>query len=87
MVQRDLLKVHKIDNFFSFDFEFCTISLLVMLKYEGFVKKQFLILPLWGGGRIIPPSLKTMGNKNCFQPRPKFFYLFKSYMKAVFTCI
>ncbi len=27
------LKVHKNDNFFGSDFEFCTISLLVMLKY------------------------------------------------------
>jgi hypothetical protein len=23
-----------------------------------------------GGGRIVPRSLKTMGNKNCFQPKP-----------------
>jgi hypothetical protein len=27
-----LLKVHKIENFFGFDFEFCTISVLVMHK-------------------------------------------------------
>ncbi len=27
------LKVNKNDNFFGSDFEFCTISLLVMLKY------------------------------------------------------
>jgi hypothetical protein len=27
------LNVHKNENFFGFDFEFCTISLLVMLKY------------------------------------------------------
>ncbi len=27
------LKVRKIENFFGFDFEFCVISLLVMLKY------------------------------------------------------
>ncbi len=27
------LKVHKIENFFGSDFEFCVISLLVMLKY------------------------------------------------------
>ncbi len=39
------LKVHKNENFFGFDFEFCTISLLVMLKYLGFVK-IFLIGPL-----------------------------------------
>jgi hypothetical protein len=28
-----ILKVHKIENFFGSDFEFCVISLLVMLKY------------------------------------------------------
>jgi hypothetical protein len=27
-----LLKVHKNENFFGFDFEFCTISVLVMHK-------------------------------------------------------
>ncbi len=27
------LKVHKIENFFGSDFEFCVIPLLVMLKY------------------------------------------------------
>jgi hypothetical protein len=27
------LKVHKIENFFGFDFEICAISLLVMSKY------------------------------------------------------
>jgi hypothetical protein len=31
--------VHKIENFFCFDFEFCTISLLVLLK--DFVNKFF----------------------------------------------
>ncbi len=28
-----ILKVHKIENFFGSNFEFCTISLLVLLKY------------------------------------------------------
>jgi hypothetical protein len=40
-VYRSLLKVHKNENFFGSDFEFCTISLLVMLKIQGFVKKIF----------------------------------------------
>ncbi len=35
------LKVHKNENFFGFDFEFCTVSLLVMLKYEAFVTNFF----------------------------------------------
>jgi hypothetical protein len=38
----DHLKVHKNENFFGFDFEICTVSLLVMHKYEGFVKKIFI---------------------------------------------
>ncbi len=35
------LKIHKNDNIFGFDFKFCTVSLLVMLKYEGFVTNNF----------------------------------------------
>jgi hypothetical protein len=31
-LQRNGLKVHKNENFFGFDFEFCPISLLVMHK-------------------------------------------------------
>ncbi len=38
-VSKIILKVHKKENFFGFDFEFCIVSLLVMLIYEGFVKK------------------------------------------------
>ncbi len=60
----NVLKVHKIENFFGFDFEFYTVSLLVMIKYDW---------PIMGGGRIIPRSPKTMGNENFFKPRPKFF--------------
>jgi hypothetical protein len=37
------LKVHKNENFFGFDFEFYTVSLLIMLKYEGFVTNNFLL--------------------------------------------
>ncbi len=69
------LKVHKIENFFGFDFEVYTVSLLVMLKYEGFVTNNFG-LAIMGGGRIIPHSLKTTGNKNCFESRPKKIYIF-----------
>jgi len=29
-----VLKVHKNENFFGSDFEFCTISLIVMLKVK-----------------------------------------------------
>jgi hypothetical protein len=37
-----------------------------------------------GEGRVIPRSLKTMGNKNCFQPRRKNFLLFKSYKTPLY---
>ncbi len=36
-----------------------------------------------GGGRIIPRSLKTTGNKICFQPRANFFF-FKLYMTPLY---
>ncbi len=61
------LKVHKNENFFGFDFDFCTASLLIMHKYDW---------ATMGGGRIIPRSLKATGNKKKFQPRPKIFILF-----------
>jgi hypothetical protein len=38
-----------------------------------------------GGGRIIPRSLKTTGNKNCFKPRTNFVLVFsKSYMTPLY---
>ncbi len=46
-----ILNVHKNDNFFGFDFEICTISLLVMLKYKV-LYKNFLIGPLLGDLRF-----------------------------------
>jgi len=36
-----LLKVHKNENFFGFYFEIRTVSLLVMLEYEGIEKIFF----------------------------------------------
>ncbi len=51
------LKVHKNENFFGSDFEFCTISLLVMLKCEGFVK-HFFHWAIIGADTIIPLSLR-----------------------------
>ncbi len=33
VTSKDSLKVHKNKNFFGFDFEFYTVSLLVMFKY------------------------------------------------------
>ncbi len=78
------LKAPKNEIFFGFDFEFCTVSLLVLHKYEGFVKKTIFDWATMGGGRIIPRGLKTTGNKNSFQPRPNLFYLFKSYLTPLY---
>ncbi len=54
---RDGLKVHKNEIFFGSDFEFFAISLLVMFKYYGFVKKKFDRTTI-GGDTIIPLSLR-----------------------------
>ncbi len=49
---------------FLASFDFCIVSLLVMLKDEGFVKKTIFDWAIMGGGRIITRSLKTTGNEN-----------------------
>ncbi len=54
------LKVHKIENFFGSDFEFSTISLLLLLKYYDFVKKIF-DWAMNGGDLIVPRSLRLRG--------------------------
>jgi hypothetical protein len=55
-----------------------------MLNYEGFVKKNIFVWVIMGEGKIIRRSFKTTGNQNCFQTRPKVFYLFKSYMTTFY---
>ncbi len=57
------LKVHKNENFYGFDFEFCTLSLLVMLKYEGFVTYNFFIGPLLGEVGLFRVGLRLRGIK------------------------
>ncbi len=57
------LKAPKNEIFFGFDFEFCTVSLLVLHKYEGFVKKQFLIGPQWGEVGLFHVVLRLRGIK------------------------
>jgi hypothetical protein len=56
-----LLKVHRIENLFGSKFEFCTISLIVLLKYQNFVKKQFFDWAMNGGDTIVPRSLRLRG--------------------------
>jgi hypothetical protein len=70
-----VIKVHRNENFFGFDFEFCTVSLLVMLKNGGFVKKKtFLIVPLWEEAGLFRVILTLMGNEKICQPKPNFFF-------------
>jgi hypothetical protein len=42
--------------------------------------KNFFDWAILGGDMIFPRSPRTTGIKNCFQPRPKFFFLSTSYM-------
>jgi hypothetical protein len=68
------LRVHKNENFFGFDFEFCTISLLVMLKYLGFVN-FFLIEPMWGEVRLFRIVIRLRGTTKKCQARQFFIYI------------
>ena len=59
------LKEHKNENFFGFDFEFCTISLLVIQNIKILQKKLFDSAS-FRGGTIFPRSPKTTRNeKKC----------------------
>jgi hypothetical protein len=51
-------------EFFCSDFEFCSISLLVMLKYLGFVKKKFLLGHY--RGTIVSAPLMALSNSFFF---------------------
>ncbi len=58
------LKVHKIENFFDFDFGICVISLLVTyVKILRFYKKKILIGPLLGEVRFFRVVLGLRGMK------------------------
>jgi hypothetical protein len=61
------LKVHKNENFFGFDFEFCTISMLC-INNKILVKKNFA-WTIMGGAMIIPRIPKTMQNEKNFLSR------------------
>jgi hypothetical protein len=52
-----ILKVHKIEIFFGFDFENCIISLLVMSKFK-ILPKKFVDQAIIGGDTIFPLSLR-----------------------------
>jgi hypothetical protein len=80
------LKVHKNENFFGFDFDFCIVSLLVMLIYEGFVKKLFLIWPLWGEVGLFRVVLRLRGMKIIFNLGQKIVF-FLSCMTPLYLLI
>jgi hypothetical protein len=67
------LKVHKNENFFGFDFEFCIFQCQLCINNKILVKKKF-DWTIMGGATIIPRSLKTTRNEKNFQDRPNFFY-------------
>ncbi len=55
-----ILKVHKIEIFFGFDFEICIISLLVMWNIK-ILQKNFFAQAIIGGDTIFPLSLRLSG--------------------------
>jgi hypothetical protein len=60
----EILKVYKNENFFGFDFEFCTISLLVMLG------------PLWREIRLFRVVIRLRGIKIVFNLGQNNFLFF-----------
>jgi len=80
------LKVHKIENFFGFDFEICTISLLVMSKYYEFTENFFCLCHYWGS-KDFPHSLKTTQNEKFFEVGQKFYFWFFSFMNPLYVPI
>ncbi len=59
-MNKQSLKVHKIENFFDSDLEFCIISLLVLLKNIKILIKKF-DWAIHGGDTIVPLSLRLRG--------------------------
>ncbi len=79
-----ILKVHKIENFFGFDFEICTVSLLVMSKYKS-LPTNFFVCAIIGGVTIFLRSPRTTQNEKNFEGGQKFFFvLFFSLMNPLY---
>ena len=55
-----MLKVHKIEIFFGFDFEICIISLIVIRNFK-ILQKKFFDQAIIGGDAIFPLSLRLSG--------------------------
>jgi hypothetical protein len=86
IIVRTHLKEHKHDNFFGFDFEFCTIYYLIVsyAKILRFWKKKCFDWATMGADRIVQRSPMTKGNKNCFQHRAKRIFNCISYMTLLY---
>ncbi len=68
------VKVHKIENFFGFDFEICNISVLVMPNIK--ICKKILIGPVLGEVRFFRVVLRLRGMKKFFLLGQKYFFCF-----------
>jgi hypothetical protein len=71
-----ILKGTQDENFFGFDFEFCTISLSVNAEIIRFLGKNFLIVPLWGELRLFRVVLRLHGMKKKFKIG-QFIFIFQ----------
>ncbi len=69
------LKVHKIENCIGFDFEICTISLLVMSNIK-ILQKNFLFVPLLEELRFFRVVLGLRRMKKNFEGGSKIFVWF-----------
>jgi hypothetical protein len=69
------LKVHKIKNFFGFDFEICTISLLVCQNFK-ILQKNVFVCAIIVGVTIIPRSPRTTQNEKKILREVKIFFGF-----------
>ncbi len=69
----DVLKVHKIENFFGFDFEICTIFFVSYVKILRFYRKKILFVPLLEELRLFRGVLGLRRMKKIFEGGQKFF--------------
>ncbi len=77
------LNVHKNENFFGSDFEFCTISLLVLLKYLKILKKKNFDWAINGGDTIVPLSLRRRKRKSQRRRRSRTNRLIDPFQRGV----
>jgi hypothetical protein len=82
-----LLKVHKIEIFFGFDFEICNISLLGYVKILRFCEKQFLTGSVLGEVRFFRVVFRLRRMKKKFWVWSKKYFYFFSFMNPLYEPI